>query len=83
MAAPITVLLGNPVTVDGVRYGALHIRPMKRRNLKALSPGFDGEVGIAIAAHLASVPVAVIHGLSEFDAERVGGVVSAMVDRVL
>ncbi|EIZ85443.1 hypothetical protein WYO_1809 [Methylobacterium sp. GXF4] len=83
MVPRLTIPLAAPVVVDGVRHDALHLRDLKRRDVGAVRGGFDGEVGIALAARLAAVPTAVIYALDEADAERVGFVVSRLLDRVL
>ena len=82
-AACITVALSRPVIVDGTPHVALQLRPLKPRDLKKARGGFDGEVGIVLAARLANVPVAAILALPDADAERVGTVVHRMLDRVL
>jgi hypothetical protein len=83
MAPRLTIPLAAPVVIDGVRHDALYLRDLKRRDVGAVRGGFDGEVGIGLAARLAGVPAAVIYALDEADAERVGNVVSRLLDQVL
>jgi hypothetical protein len=78
------VRLKHPVSVGGIAYRELRLRPAKRRDLAALPLGRDDfHLGVALTARMAGVPEAVILALDPEDAEQVGRTVEANMSRVV